>query len=517
MAELMWIINSAESKEVDQRTVLETSLTTQDLILRAGGCLLKAVREMAPPESRITIFCGKGNNGADGLILGKVALEAGFMVECLLVYPESELGSDCKESLKIAVQAGVNVTPFSSPQGRALAECAACSSLVVDAVLGTGARGAVEGVTLEAIESINRTGAPVLCVDVPSGIVADTGEDCTASVWATRTVVMGLPKPYLFQGLGMTHAGDWNVADIGYPCDLMRIPREARMMDRHWIAGLLPERAKGNHKTENGRLLVVAGSHTMPGAAVLAAKGALRSGAGVVTVAGVPTVCQAIAAHLPEVILLPLPAMENGECDPDAADIIFAAQSRFDAALFGPGLAPGLATSTMLGRLWADWEIPSTIDATALNVAAGGVALPAVPCALTPHPGELGRLLNRTTAEINTFRLGSVQAAVKKYGKTCLLKGPHTIIGDAQEPLNVNPTGNPGMATAGMGDVLAGMVASLMGQQLPPYYATSVAVYWHGFAADMIAESSGAIGMRASDVATQLPKARAKITATCTE
>ncbi len=513
----MWIVNAAQSKEVDVRTVQETSLSTQDLIHRAGCCLLRTLREMATPESRITIFCGKGNNGADGLILGKLALEAGFMVECLLVYPEHELGLDCRESLEIARRAGVKVTPMQSPQGKALAECAGCSSVVVDAILGTGARGAVEGATLEGIEAINKSGAPVLCVDVPSGIITDTGEDCTASVWATKTVVMGQPKPYLFQGLGMTHAGEWSVADIGYPCDLTRIPRDARLMDRSWISGILPDRSKGNHKTENGRLLIVAGSHTMPGAAVLAAKGALRSGAGVVTVAGVPTVCQAIAAHLPEVILMPLPTLENGECDPDAADLIFAAQSRFDAALFGPGLASGPATSTMLSRLWADWQIPCTIDAAALNVVAGGASLPNVPCALTPHPGELGRLLNRTTAEVNSFRFGSVQEAVRKFGKTCLIKGPHTIIGAPQEPLNVNPTGNPGMATAGMGDVLAGIVASLMGQQLPPYYATSVAVYWHGLAADMVAAESGAIGMRASDVATILPRARAKITATCIE
>jgi NAD(P)H-hydrate epimerase len=483
---------------------------------RAGLAVFDSIRELLPDGGKLTVYCGKGHNGGDGFAVARLALEAGYDVDCLVAAVESDLVPDTLEQMRIAKAQGV--VPIFADDARFFrkAECVACCDLIVDALLGTGAQHDVKPPICGAIASINRSGVPVIAVDIPSGIHCDTGEELGESVWALQTVTFGLPKPCLFQGLGLEHAGYWKVADIGYPQALLHQATDALVVDRGEVANLIPERLRASHKGENGSVLIVAGSRRMPGAASLCARSALRSGAGLVTVAGIQSVCDAVAANVPEALLLPL-AEVDGVISPDAAETLLKQAHLYHSALFGPGLTHFEPILDLLSQLWSEWESPCVIDADALNAVSAGVPLPNGECVLTPHPGEMSRLLQSSAAEVQADRFRAVEHALTRYSRCALLKGPYSIVGEPGQPLAVNPTGNPGMASAGMGDVLSGVIATLLAQDLPPYFAAIAGMYWHGLAGDLCAEAIGPIGYTAMDVAQTLPRARARITASCNE
>lgn len=510
----MWIANADRSRIVDQLAEAEFGLTSNVLMERAGCAVFDVVREVLPRGGRIVVQCGKGHNGGDGFVVARLAREAGYGVDCLVAATEADLKPSTREQCELARAAGVEPIFSDEPRWSRRQELIGCRDLVVDALLGSGGEHSVTGPIRTAIEAINRSGVPVLSVDVPSGIHCDTGEELGESIWAMRTVAIGQPKPYLFQGLGLEHAGFWTVADIGYPDELLEDPTDARLLDAAWVGNLLPERRRASHKGENGNVLVVAGSGRMRGAAVLAAKGALRAGAGLVTVAGVKSVLEAVAAQIPEALLFPLPE-RDGVISADSAKLLIDSQNRYFSCLFGPGMTHEEPALEFLKKVWSEWTRPTVVDADALNAVALGVPLPRVPCVLTPHPGEMSRLLELSIAECQADRFHTVRHAVSKFGQCVLLKGPYSIVGDHGQPMAVNCTGNPGMASGGMGDVLTGIIATLMAQELPPYYAASCAMYWHGLAADHCANQIGPIGFSARDVALALPAARAKITASC--
>lgn len=510
----MWIATAAQCRKLDRTAMDEYGVPPVVLMERAGLAVFEVVREMLPDGGRVSVMCGKGNNGGDGLVVARLASEHGYHVECLVAALEDELSCEATTQLAIARAQGVQPIFYDDPRWIMKADCLGCRDIIVDALLGIGAQGEVQGMILEAIRIINRSGVPVVSVDVPSGIATDTGEDLGESVWATRTVTFGLPKPYLFQGIGLEHSGTWTVADIGYPSALLQNPTDARLASREWVASLLPERLRASHKGENGHILIVAGSRRMPGAASLAAKSAMRAGAGLVTVAGTDEVCRAVAANVPEAILLPLPSVE-GVISPEATAILLERRASYHATLFGPGLTHEEAVRDFLAAVWADWDVPSVLDADALNSVSSGVGLPDIECVLTPHPGEMSRLMHCSIAEVQNDRFRTVHQAVERYGRTILLKGPYSIVGEAEQPLMVNCTGNPGMASGGMGDVLGGMIATLLAQDLPPYCAAACGAFWHGAAGDLCADEIAPIGYTAGDVADALPRARAKLASSC--
>ncbi len=506
----MWIASSEHSREIDRRASEEFGLPANVLMERAGLAVFEAVRELLPEGGRITVLCGKGNNGGDGFVVARVARDQGYHVECLVACEEAELRDSGREQMVVARALGLQPIFFDDARWRRRIDALGARDLVVDALLGTGARCNVKGAIKEAIQAVNRSGVPVVAVDVPSGIQADTGEELGESVWALRTVTMGLPKPYLFEGIGLEHSGHWTVAEIGYPAVLVGTPTHARLLDEEWVGQLLPERLKASHKGDNGSVLIVAGSRGMRGAAALCARAALRSGAGLVTVAAIESVCDAVAAQLPEVMFLPLPE-RDGAVSPEAADLILAAESKSRSAVFGPGLTHGDGVKELLGRVWSTWTKPCVLDADALNAISLGVAPPQAERVLTPHPGEMGRLVHSSVAEVQNDRFRTVQTALLKTKACVLLKGPYSIVGEPGQPMLVNRTGNPGLASGGMGDVLSGVIATLMAQELPGYYAAACGMYWHGVAADDCAQAIGTIGYGASDVADALPGARMRI------
>jgi NAD(P)H-hydrate epimerase len=510
----MWIANASHSRAIDRRATEEYGIPVKVLMERAGIAVFDAVRQLLPQGGRLLVYCGKGNNGGDGFVVARLARESGFATDCLVAAEEDDLTPDAAEQMRVARMQGVDPIYVSDARYLRRVDGIGRYDLIVDALLGTGARCEVKGPIKEAIQFINRSGVPAVSVDVPSGILCDTGEELGESVWALRTVTFGHAKPFLFQGIGLEHSGFWTVHDIGYPSALLREPTDARLLDREWVASLLPERLRGSHKGENGTILIIAGSHLMRGAAFLAARAALRSGAGLVAVAGVESVCAAVASHLPEALLLPLPEVD-GVIHPDAGRVIQEKGRKASSVVFGPGLTHEPPILDFLGGLWDQWDRPCVIDADALNAVSHGVRLPRAECVLTPHPGEMSRLMHASIAEIQSDRFRSVRLAVEQFEQCVLLKGPYSIVGEPGQPMLVNSTGNPGLASGGMGDVLAGMIATLLAQDLPAYYAASCAMYWHGAAADSLADTVGSTGYLASELADALPKARARIVKAC--
>lgn len=510
----MWIATSQRSREIDRQAIEDYGIPSRVLMERAGLAVLEAATEIAPPGSRITIYCGKGNNGGDGFVVARAAAERGYLVECMVACLEEELTEAAAEQMRVTRAQGIEPIYANDCRYPKKANCVGCRDLIVDALLGTGATGEVKGTIKDAIGAINRSGVPVVSIDVPSGVHCDTGEELGDSVWACRTVTFGLPKPFLFQGIGLEHSGYWTVAEIGFPSQLVNEPTDARLLDCNWVGSLLPERLRASHKGENGSVLIVAGSQKMPGAASLAARSALRAGAGLVTVAAIESVCAAVAANVPEALLLPLPE-NHGVVSADAAYKLLERQNSYHSALFGPGLTHEQPILDFFEKVWREWKIPCVIDADALNAVSKGVQMPETECVLTPHPGEMSRLLHSSIAEIQADRFQTVTEALDKLNKTVLLKGPYSIVGEPFQPMLVNCTGNSGMASGGMGDVLSGVIVTLLGQDLPAYYAASCGMYWHGMAGDYCAEEIGPIGYTALDLANALPKARAKIVSTC--
>lgn len=510
----MWIANADHCRQIDKRTSEDFGIPAKDLMERAGHAVLDALLEFAPPPAGLAIFCGKGNNGGDGFVVARLAKEHGYEAGCLVAATEDELQGLAREQMLLAQEHGICMVFADSEKWSKKLECVAHRDVIVDALLGTGANKEVQGPIREAIQAINRSGVPVVSIDLPSGIECDTGQELGESVWACRTVTMGQPKPCFFQGIGLEHAGYWTVANLGYPHDLLDESTEARIAEQCWIGHLLPERMRSSHKGDSGSVLIIGGSRTMPGAMTLVAQAALRAGAGLVTVASIPSVCDAVARHLPEVLLMPLKEID-GVISPDAADVIAERQDGYCAAAIGPGMTHEEPVQDFLNRLWSDWKLPSVIDADALNCVAAGVRLPRSECVLTPHPGEMGRLLKMSGAEIQCDRFGAVRKAASKFGKAVLLKGPFTLVAEPGEPTIVNASGNSGMATGGMGDTLTGIIATLIAQDLPGYYAAACGAYWHGLAADLCACEIGPVGYLATEVSTNLPAARVRILSSC--
>jgi hydroxyethylthiazole kinase-like uncharacterized protein yjeF len=507
----MWIATADEMREIDRRAISEFGIPSTALMEQAGFAVFQVVQEYLSKTGKATILCGKGNNGGDGIVIARLLREHGRPHACFIAAAsEQDLSKEAREQLQRAITLGVRPI-FASDESwiSELRRSFSGSEAVVDALLGTGAKGDIEGLLLAAVEAINECGKPIIAVDIPTGIDCDSGREMGTAVRAMQTVTFGLPKPFLFQGAGLERSGRWTAADIGYPDSLLG-PTQALLLSADLLRGALPKRAVASNKGSNGSLLIVAGSREMPGAATMVARAALRSGAGLVTVASVESVCQSVAHHMPEALLMVLPE-KDGKISPDAASMILEKQEKVDAAVFGPGLTHEDGVREFLSLVWKSWSKPSVIDADALNALAMGGEAPEKLVALTPHPGELGRLLQTTAAEIQADRFKAAREAAEKLRHPTLVKGAYTISATAGQPLFINPTGNAGMASGGMGDVLSGIVGTLLAQKLSPADALAVGAFWHGFAGDLCASEVGSVGYSASDLIERLPRARAAI------
>jgi len=487
-------------REIDRTTIEDFGIPSLTLMDRAGRSVADAAVALAAPRGRFVVVCGGGNNGGDGYVAARLLRAAGRDARVMSLVPPERLSADARAVRDQADRAGVPID-----EGVLAPLAAGVGDVVVDAIFGTGLARAPEGAfasAISAIEDARGAGARVLAVDVPSGLSADTGRPLGACVRADRTVTFGFPKRGLALHPGLSLAGEVSVDDIGIPAEAARrVPVTCELLTDVEVRMLVPPRPADAHKGDAGRLLVIAGSPGKSGAAHLALTGALRGGAGLVTLAARAEVLPLALAGRPEAMSLALP----GEGALGRADLqpLLAAAREVDALAIGPGIPRGPQTGELLRALLERAGKPAIVDADGLNALADDPALLAglgVPLLVTPHPGEMARLCGTTTADVQADRLGIAVAKARAWNATVVLKGARTVVADPAAPPAIVPVGNPGLATGGTGDVLAGLCGALLAGGLSPAAAGRVGAFVHGRAGDLAAARFGERGLVAGDL-----------------
>lgn len=437
----------------------------------------------------------------------------------MLLTPVTDLSRDTaamyRRFIRVAGRSAI-IRFRSADQARPLL---ASSDILIDALLGTGLSSVVTGTYREAIDVINSAGKPVIAVDIPSGLQADTGAILGRAIRATLTVTCGLPKLGLYVNEGIDQAGIVRVVDIGIPSAYVdAIESRTLLLTSASAFRSLPERIPSSHKGTFGHAGIIAGSVGKTGAAALAARAALRIGAGLVTVATPNSVNDVLEAKLLEAMTMPLPETKARTLARSGLDRVLAFIQARTAIAIGPGLSTHHETVELVQSLMKHLDRPSVLDADALNALTGKVSLLTeckTPPVLTPHPGEMARLeVDATTQSVNADRIGTARRFARERGVFVVLKGARTIVARPDGLVAICPTGNPGMATAGTGDVLTGMIVGLLAQRVPAWEAACAATYFHGSAGDLAAQHVGQPGMVASDLIAQIPYALQRTTTT---
>lgn len=510
----MKIVTAAQMKELDRRTIEEAKVPGATLMERAGSGVVAAMERAGGSLSgkTVTILCGKGNNGGDGFVVARLLRKRRAQIQVLLLAHPGDLSGDARTMYrKFLSVAGAKAVP-AAPSADVIRTALARSAVIVDALLGTGLSASVSAPYRAAIEAINATPAPVVAVDLPSGIHADTGAVLGAAVRADLTVTFGLPKLGLYTGAGLDHAGTVEVVDIGIPPAFVEaIASRVSLITMETVRRLLPDRRVSSHKGTYGHAGIIAGSVGKTGAAAMAARAALRVGAGLVTVATPASVNDTLEAKLLEAMTVPMPETKARTLARAGLEEILSFINARTAVAIGPGLTTHPETVELILALLPRLEKPSVLDADALNALAGRTSLLSeckIPPILTPHPGEMARLVDNTTIQsVNADRIGTAVTFAQARRVMLVLKGARTVVAHPDGRAAVCPTGNPGMATAGTGDVLTGMIVGLLAQGLDLWDAACAGTYLHGLAGDLAAVRLGSAGMIAGDVIEQIPSA----------
>jgi hydroxyethylthiazole kinase-like uncharacterized protein yjeF len=454
--------------------------------------------------TRAVVVCGKGNNGGDGLVAARHLARSGVRVSLLMLAEPEDLREPSATNFARLDEVDVRVRSFSAPL---LARELARADVAVDAIFGTGFRGAPEEEWAAAIEGLNEGGAPIVAVDIPSGVDGETGAVEGEAVWADVTVTFGAAKTGVVLLPGAERAGIVEVADIGFPADLVR--SDLWLMEADDVAALLPIRPIETHKRETGVALVIGGSRLMTGAVILAAAAAYRVGAGLVTVAVPEGILPVVQAGVREATFLPLPETAVGTVSASASEVLAERLAQADAVALGPGMTTDDETADWMRSVVASCPSAMVLDADGLNAFAGrGSELSdhRADLVLTPHAGEFARLTGGSAREVAADRVGVVRALAAETGATVLLKGTRTLVGAPDGHMRVNPTGGPFLATGGTGDVLTGAIAGLLARGLAPVDAASVAAFLHGRAGALAAARKGE-ATTAGDVLDHLAEA----------
>jgi NAD(P)H-hydrate epimerase len=504
------LYTAAQMRRTDSAAIKGMGIPGVVLMERAGMAVAEHLLESYCDDHCFVVLAGKGNNGGDGFVAARHLLEAGSEVRVFAAGRAAEYKGDALVNLKILGKLGLKVEhmPSKAVLGRALAiDC-----VIVDAVFGTGFAGEPRGKAGEFISAAaaaaERYGIPVVAVDIASGIDASTGEVARNTLPADTTVTFHTPKLGHFMEPGSYFTGDVVLADIGIPAEASA-PADHFLIDPDIVAALIPAKMEFDHKFSTGRVLVAGGSTGLTGAACMAAESALRSGAGVVTAAVPSSLNPIFEQKLLEVMTAPLEDGGVGFLTEAALRPLLEKSGSFDCVAFGPGLGKSAGSAALTARFLAACEAPVVLDADGLNAMAGKLnrlKKRSAPTILTPHPGELGRLLGIPAADVATRRLTHAKAAARKSGAVVVLKGAATIVTDGDITL-VNTSGNPGLATAGSGDVLTGLIAALVSKGLDPLQAAAAGVFLHGAAADLAAEDVSRDNLIASDLIDYLPLA----------
>jgi ADP-dependent NAD(P)H-hydrate dehydratase / NAD(P)H-hydrate epimerase len=503
------ILTASEMRAVDAASA-DLGMPAAVLMENAGQALAAAALALGSPRGRFLVLCGPGNNGGDGLVAARVLAMRGRAVSVELVAEPQKLTGEAERNWRALAASGVKAAPISGTD--AVGE----GDVVIDALLGTGLSRAPEGrlaAAIERIDAFRAKGARVLAADVPSGLHSDSGEAFSPCVTADATACFGFLKVGQLVEPGASNCGVVDVVDIGIPeAALGRLSAPAvALLEEADVRHRLARRRPADHKGTFGHVLLVAGSGGKTGAAALAGMGALRAGAGLVTIASRPEAVRSALQHHPELMGIDLGS--DGPLGMSDLDGLLRAAEGKTAIVIGPGLPRGEETGALIVRLVSELAMAVLIDADGLNAMGARPELLSAskaPVVLTPHPGEMARLLARTSGEVQAARLAAARALAARAKAVAVLKGAKTVIARPDGTAFVNPTGNAGMATGGTGDVLAGVCGALLARGMPPSDAAMVAAYVHGLAGDVVARRTGETGLVASDLLAGLQEVWAR-------
>ncbi len=460
------LYSASQVRDLDAR-LIAAGTPGFELMQRAAHAAWRALRRRWPDAAAMTVLAGHGNNAGDGYLMAVLARKAGWQVKVLAVGEATGLRADAALALAEAQAAGVEIEPW--------AATATLQGVIVDALLGTGVRGEVREPYAGAIAAINASGQPVLAVDVPSGLCADTGRVLGVAVRADLCVTFIGLKLGLLTGEGPALSGDLVFDDLQAGAEILaQVPSSAQRLAGEQLPKLAP-RSRTAHKGSFGQVLVVGGDLGTGGAVLLASEAALRSGAGMVSLATRPEHVVASLVRQPEVMCSGVESTYG----------LGALIERADVLVIGPGLGQGPWGRSLL-YIAGQCEMPQVWDADALNLLATGTVELPPRCVITPHPGEAARLLGWSTAEVQADRPAAVRALAERYCCVALLKGAGTLIADAEGRLALCDRGHPAMATAGLGDVLSGLIGALLAQHLPPFEAACLAAWLHAQAGERL-------------------------------
>ena len=480
------LYSADQVREFDRIAIEEHDIPGYQLMQQAGAVAYQSLEKHWPQAERILVVCGPGNNGGDGYVIARLCHESGLAVEVVSLTDTAVLKGDAKTAFDDAVAAGVSVNAF--------AEDTDCDQydVIIDALFGTGLRSELEGDAKLCVEKINAASIGVLAVDIPSGLLADTGMPLGSAVEADVTVTFIGLKQGLFTGMAVDYCGELEFSDLDVPAAVYQSAETARRYVGDDVPILLAPRKRSTHKGQCGHVLAVGGREGYVGAIRMAGEAAARVGAGLVSVAGLYKYAALIAFERPDIMAFTL----------DKASVLVPLTQKADIFLIGPGMGTDGVSVDLWHRLMS-WDTPMVIDADGLNLLAENF-VNKDNWILTPHPGEAARLLEISTAEVQANRFDAVKALQKRYGGVVVLKGAGTLVCDQQGDVSVINVGNPGMASGGMGDVLAGVITGLAVQGLPLIDAARAGVWLHGTAADQAVATMGERGLLATDLLPHL-------------
>lgn len=511
----MWLVTAEQMQSLDRRTIQEAQVSGTTLMERAGqGVVANLISACGSPKGHtIVIVCGKGNNGGDGLVVARLLHKKGAKVHTILLSSPKELSPDAKTMYRRLTQLVPRSPLHIQPSPETFQTLLERGHVIVDAMLGTGLTSTVREPYLSAIELINQSPGKVVAIDIPSGLDSNSGTALGAAVNADLTVTFGYPKVGLYTGAAIDRVGQIHVVDIGIPSQFAEdLSPRIQLLTPERIRPMIPARPLTAHKGTFGHAGIMAGSPGKTGAAAMAGLSALRMGTGLVTIASPRSVSPILEAKLLEVMTDAMPDSPQQQLGMDAYSALLSFMKNKSALGVGPGLGVSEDTTALLVKLLPQLAIPCLLDADALNGLARHPEIfsaTTVPPILTPHPGEMARLMGEgySAKIINQDRLTVATRFAQQHQAIVVLKGARTIVAEPGGQMAVCPTGNPGMASAGMGDVLTGIITGLLAQGLAPWDAAQVGVYVHGLAGDLAAAHLGQAGLIASDVISAIPQA----------
>lgn len=502
-----------DMKRIDEAAVRDHGLTIAGLMERAGEAVVRVVSlKFGDPKSRtIGVLCGRGQNGGDGLVVARLLKAAKASVVVVLLGDAEDLAEATLGQYQKAKTAKVPILPLTEPSHlaavqMALGEC----DLFVDALYGTGLSRPMDGLARDLVRQVKALGKPVVAVDIPSGLSADTGSPLGEVLPAQQTVTFGLPKVGFFTPVGASLAGEVSLDEIGFP-EALLTAQDLRheIPDLSMVRASLPKYDENTHKGIRGRVVVVAGATGLTGAAALCAYGAMRIGAGLVTVACPESLIPILGSKLTEPMTAPVPEVEGGFLSVKAAGRILYLATNVNSVVIGPGIGRHRETGLLVREILTKLTVPMVVDADALNLLGGQLDVfkaARAPVVITPHPGEAAWLLKTHIGEVELNRVAIAKQIAESYNVVVVLKGRYTVIASPKGEVRINPTGNRGLATGGTGDVLAGIIGGLLAQRLAPFDAASTGAYLHGLAGERASRRLGPDGLLAGDLLPILPR-----------